>query len=123
MSLFDRSLFFKFIFGYEFRKRANLDLNDFVKDFKKNHPTFSSSIDEFLKSLKIFDKKISTIARERSIDQMNLVDLSILRTALFEKQKTDNNKKIIINEAVNLAKIYGADNSYKFVNAVLDKLL
>jgi N utilization substance protein B len=48
------------------------------------------------------------------------VDLAILRLAIYEmKYRSDVPKSVAINEAVELAKKYGTDNSGKFVNGVL----
>lgn len=60
----------------------------------------------------------------RKINQICCVELSVLRIALFEL----NNKPIIpykvaINEAIELAKIFGAESSHKFINGVLDAVV
>jgi N utilization substance protein B len=58
----------------------------------------------------------------RSLEQLDAVGRAILLVALAElKQFDDIPAKVAINEAVDLAKRYGATDSYKFVNAVLDK--
>ena len=58
-----------------------------------------------------------------SIDRINKVALAILRVAIFElKFQPDSVAKIVIDEAVNISKQFGADDSYKFINAILDKL-
>lgn len=56
------------------------------------------------------------------IERISKVDLSILRLAIYEIRFDDNIPvKVAINEAVELAKRYGGDESYKFVNGVLHK--
>jgi N utilization substance protein B len=65
------------------------------------------------------------IARQatRSLDQLDAVGRAILLLGLAElKFRDDVPTKVVINEAVELAKRYGAAESYKFVNAVLDKM-
>lgn len=58
-----------------------------------------------------------------SMDRLNRVTLAILRTSVYEILfQKDVDSKIIIDEAVNIAKEYGTDDSYKFINAVLDKI-
>lgn len=58
----------------------------------------------------------------RAIEQLDAVGRAILLLALAElKYRSDVPTKVIINEAVELAKRYGATNSFRFVNAVLDK--
>ena len=55
-------------------------------------------------------------------DQLDAVGRGILWLGLAElKHRPDVPTKVVINEAVNLAKRYGATDSFKFVNAVLDK--
>ena len=58
-----------------------------------------------------------------SFDRINKVALAILRTSAYEiLYQKDVSPKIIIDEAVNIAKNYGTDDSYKFINAILDKI-
>jgi N utilization substance protein B len=66
----------------------------------------------------------SLIARHavRAIEQLDAVGRAILWLGLAElKYRDDVPTKVIINEAVELAKRYGAPDSFRFVNAVLDK--
>jgi N utilization substance protein B len=65
------------------------------------------------------------IARQaaRGLDQLDAVGRAILLLGLAElKFRDDVPSKVVINEAVELAKRYGVADSYKFVNAMLDKL-
>lgn len=60
---------------------------------------------------------------DRSLDEVNPVELSILRLSTYElKERIDIPYKVSINEAVSLAKKFGATDSHKFINAVLDKI-
>lgn len=67
------------------------------------------------------DGIIQPIAPEWPIDQIARVDRSILRMAIYELRYSTESvpPKVVINEAVELAKAFGADNSSKFVNGVL----
>ncbi len=58
------------------------------------------------------------------IDRLLPMDRSILRVAAYELLKENiSPPAVVINDAVDLAKVYGEDeNSYKFINAVLDKI-
>lgn len=59
---------------------------------------------------------------DRQISALTPVELSILRMALFElREQLDVPFKAVINEAVNLAAKFGADQSFKFINGVLDR--
>jgi N utilization substance protein B len=56
--------------------------------------------------------------------RMAKVDLSIIRLAVYEiKYEEDVPEKVAINEAIELAKLYGTDNSASFVNGVLAKFV
>jgi N utilization substance protein B len=65
------------------------------------------------------DAIIEQIASEWPVDQMAVVDRNILRMALFELRKTDTPLKVVINEAVELAKTFGSDSSRRFINGAL----
>jgi N utilization substance protein B len=70
------------------------------------------------------DEMISTYAPEWPIEQMAIIDRNILRIALFEFLIDGSTPpKVAINEAVELAKIFGSDSSRRFVNGVLGTLL
>ena len=51
------------------------------------------------------------------------VSLAIMRTSIYEmKYQAGSEPKIVIDEAVNIAREFGLEDSYKFINAVLDKI-
>jgi transcription antitermination protein NusB len=57
------------------------------------------------------------------IDELDLIELNILRIAAFElRDQLEIPYRVVINEALELAKTFGATESFKFVNGVLDKL-
>lgn len=61
---------------------------------------------------------------DRPLDDIDQVEKAILRVALFElKNCTEVPYKVVINEAIELAKSFAADDSHKFVNGVLDKVV
>ncbi len=58
----------------------------------------------------------------RLLEELGQVEKAVLRIALFELSKrSDVPYKVAINEAIELAKTFGAEDSHKFVNGVLDK--
>lgn len=66
------------------------------------------------------DSLITVHAPEWPLDQVSVVDKSILRLAIFELLHTKEVPgKVIINEAVELAKTFGGDNTSRFINGVL----
>ena len=59
----------------------------------------------------------------RQLEELGQVERAVLRIALFELSKRDDVPyKVAINEAIELAKVFGAEDSHKFVNGVLDKV-
>jgi transcription antitermination protein NusB len=82
---------------------------------------FSALLDLVLGDVAELDKLIARHAA-RGLEQLDAVGRGILLLGLAElKHRDDVPTKVIINEAVELAKRYGAAESFKFVNAVLDK--
>ena len=70
------------------------------------------------------DDVISRYATAWPVDQLPYVDRNILRIALFELVRTPEvPQKTAINEAVELAKVFGSDSSARFVNGVLGSIM
>lgn len=68
------------------------------------------------------DEKIQPFL-DRRINELTPVELAILRLGAYEMcHRIDVPYKVVINEAVELAKIFGATDGHKYVNGVLDKL-
>lgn len=60
---------------------------------------------------------------ERSLTELDAITRALLRVAVYEfKYRLDVPYKVVINEAVSLAKKFGAEDSHKFINGVLDKI-
>jgi len=77
-----------------------------------------------LKYHALMDRLIASYAPEWPVDQMALIDRNVLRMAIYELA-VDNSApvRVAINEAVELAKLYGSDSSARFVNGVLGALV
>lgn len=76
------------------------------------------------KNEKALDDELQPVAPEWPIDQIARMDRVILRMGLYElKHGKDVPPKVVINEAVELAKAFGSENSSKFVNGVLGTVL
>jgi N utilization substance protein B len=70
------------------------------------------------------DAIIQPVASEWPLSQIARIDRSILRMGVYELNFNKNvPQKVVINEAVELAKSFGADNSSKFINGVLGTVL
>ena len=73
--------------------------------------------------LESIDRMIEEASEHWKIERMNVVDRNILRLAVFELlYSTDVPYKVAINEAVELGKAYGAEDSPSFINGVLDSV-
>jgi N utilization substance protein B len=96
------------------RYQATVDDKDFIERLVRG-------VDKHEKEL---DAELQPVAPEWPIDQIARMDRVILRIGLFElKYEKDVPAKVVINEAVELAKAFGSENSSKFVNGVLGTLL
>ena len=88
-----------------------------------NHQA-NPEITEIISHLSAIDKTIKKTAPAWPISQINRIDLAILRLAFFEIiVKKEAPEKVVIDEAVELAKEYGSESSAAFINGVLGKLM
>lgn len=78
-----------------------------------------------VKHQKALDEIIARYAPEWPVEQLAIIDRVILRLALFEigSSEAQTPAKVVINEAVELAKCFGGDSSPRFVNGVLGSAL
>lgn len=86
-------------------------------------PKLEKQVKKLLKALPEIDAAIQIVAKERPLAEINKIDLAILRLIVFESNQKKTPAKVLINEAVELAKTYGTDSSSRFVNGVLGRLL
>lgn len=96
------------------RYKDMVDDKDFVKHLVRGVSKQSKQLDDILQP----------VAPEWPIDKIARMDKIILRMGLYELTNDDDvPPKVVINEAVELAKAFGGENSSKFVNGVLGTLL
>lgn len=119
------------LYEYEFRRQSEDATADLDEILARNIERYEKTIDDkaFIErivkgvdgSVDELDKLIQPIAPEWPIDQIARVDRTILRLAIYELTKCADlvPPRVVINEAVELAKAFGSDNSSKFVNGVL----
>ena len=91
-------------------KKAIEYIEDAVKGIEKNKEVITEKIEKNLK-------------QDWKIDRISKVDLAILKLAIYEIKYKDIPFKVVINEAVELAKKYGEDNSKNFVNGILASII
>lgn len=90
----------------------------FADTFTKQ-PGVSDLVKKILAKKDKIDKQISAAAPEWPIENLNKIDLAILRLAVYELENEDTPPKVVIDEAVELAKEYGSESSSSFINGVL----
>lgn len=92
----------------------------FAYSFKGEPP---QDITEILSNLESLDSQISSAAPEWPLEKINRIDLAILRVAVHELLYESTPRKVVIDEAVEIAKTYGSDNSSSFINGVLGSII
>jgi len=119
------------LYEYEFRVQSEDASADVDEILVRNLGRYEATIEDkgFVETLikgvlaeqSDLDAKIQPIAPDWPIDQISRIDRNILRIGLYEllHQAESIPPKVAINEAVELAKAFGSDNSSKFINGVL----
>jgi len=119
------------LYEFEFRTECGDTTVDVAEVLGRNLARYETAIDDtdfvdalvrgVLKEQTELDAKIQPIAPDWPIDQIARIDRNILRIGVYEllNQSEIVPPKVAINEAVELAKAFGSDNSSKFVNGVL----
>lgn len=124
-----REVAFQYLYGHLPEKSVETTFSK--PDFESFCSNFTVPIDEFAwevaygtgKNVPTIDKAIEKLSTNWRLERMPRVDLTILRLAAFEiLHRGDIPKTVAINEAVELAKRFGAEDSASFVNGILDKL-
>lgn len=119
------------LYEYEFRTQSGDTSVDIDEVLGRNLERYESAIDDksfvqelvsgVIKEQPDLDTKIQPIAPEWPIEQIARIDRTVIRIGLYELLHRADvvPPKVAINEAVELAKAFGSDNSSKFVNGVL----
>ena len=106
---------------------SDISNTNLISQFKKSYREFDiSSVAERLKGInKNNDTLNKSIADNSSkeIKSIGEIEISILRQSIFEIENTGIDYPIVINEAVKLAKKFGQEDSYRFINGVLDSYI
>lgn len=88
------------------------DLNDYIRDIRQ----------DVIDNKESYIEEISEHLVKWSFDRLNLVEQAILLEATSEIKLKLNENAVIIDEAIILAKHYCDEESYKYINGVLDKI-
>ncbi|HPS21643.1 MAG TPA: transcription antitermination factor NusB [Candidatus Paceibacterota bacterium] len=124
-----RSIVLQTLFEWDFNSGENIDIKATVeRNLREFAPGLEddafviSLIEQVLKKRSVIDEIIEKAAPEWPLDKISVVDRNILRIGLTELLFGDRKQvppKVAINEAIELAKTFGGENSSKFVNGVL----
>ena len=82
-----------------------------------------ADIADLISHIEDFDKTILQYAPKHEIDVFNKIDLAILRQALYELLYTDTPPAVVIDEAVEISKEYGSEDTASFVHGVLGNVV
>lgn len=125
-----REQVFKMLFRVEFYNQEEMSeqialCEDDACDWKEKDKTYIfEKVEKISEKIEEIDAKINEVSEGWKTGRMGKVDLTLIRLAVYEMlYEEDVPAKVAINEAVELAKQYGTDNSPSFVNGVLAKLV
>ena len=125
-----REQVFKMLFRVEFYNQEEMSeqialREDDACSWKEKDKTYIfEKVEKISEKLEEIDAKINEVSEGWKTGRMGKVDLTLIRLAVYEMlYEEDVPAKLAINEALELAKQYGTDNSPSFVNGVLAKLV
>lgn len=124
-----REQIFKMLFRVEFYAQEDLteQYELFAEDLPENRPADLEYIENKIKKieevLEDIDTAVNAVAEKWKTSRMGKVELTVIRLAVYEmRYEEDIPVSVAINEAVELAKKFGGDESARFVNGILAKL-
>lgn len=127
-----RECIFQLLFRVEFNGQEEMpeQVSMFVDDMKEENEVkeadeayISGKYEKIVEKIPEIDAMLDGVSRGWKTSRMGKVDLTILRLAVYEmKFDEDIPEKVAINEAVELSKKFGGDDSPAFINGVLAKL-
>ena len=107
----------------ELAEQSQLFLEELGREENKDTIYIQNKFKEILSHLVEIDDMVNGVAQGWKTSRMGKVDLTLIRLAVYEiKFEEDVPTGVAINEAVELAKNYGTDDSPSFVNGILAKL-
>ncbi len=119
----------KILFEYD---STHDEIDEIMKCFWENLSTTKDrKVREYTKelvkgvvnNLELIDKSIEKVSKNWNLQRMFRVDKNILRIAVYELMfKKETPIPVVIDEAVEIAKLYGTDTSPKFINGILDSI-
>ena len=121
---------FKLIYSLEIQRKEGLE--EQIELYIESNNIVNKAAIEYIKDAvfgiekhkkEILEKIENHLKAEWKIDRISKIDLAILRLAIYEIKYKEIPFKVVINEAVELAKKYGEDSSKNFVNGILASIV
>jgi len=126
-----RILAFQALFSWEASKASLQDLTGFSWLDTEKRDAIDEGTATFarlliagtIENIETIDSLIKAHLKNWNFDRLNRVDLAIMRMSVYSlKYQQDVPASIVIDEAIDIAKEYGTDDSYRFINGVLDAI-
>ncbi len=117
---------FKLIYSLEIQKQE--DLEEAIELYEESNEITDKKAQEYMTDVifgiqenkdEIVGQVETNLKSDWKLERISKIDLAILKLAIYELKYTEIPFKVVINEAVELAKKYGEDSSKNFVNGVL----
>ena len=117
---------FKLVYSLEIQKQE--DLNEAIELYEESNEITDENAKVYIRDAifgieknkeEIINQIESNLKSDWKIERISKIDLAILKLAVYELKYTEIPFKVVINEAVELAKKYGEDSSKNFVNGIL----
>ncbi len=124
-----RELVFCYIYSQELQhENSKSQVKLFLDSVEVENGRTREYVKEIAKGIKEKDEEITQMISQNlkagwTIDRISTVDLALLKLAIYEIKYAKIPFKVAINEAVNLAKKYGEEQSASFINGVLAKVV
>lgn len=121
---------FKLIYSLEIQKKENIE--EQMELYIENNNLTDKNAQKYIKDAvngiqsnkeEIENQIKNNLKKDWKIERISKIDLAILKLAIYEIKYTETPFKVVINEAVELAKKYGEDTSKNFVNGILASIV
>ena len=121
---------FKLIYSLDIQRNENLE--EQIELYIENNMITEKRAKEYIREsvtgveenkeaiLKLIEKNLKS---DWKIDRISKIDIAILKLAIYELEYTEIPFKVVINEAVEIAKKYGEDTSKNFINGILASIV
>lgn len=111
------------LFHIDLNETSSEEAIKFVLNGKEDDSYLNKLVQGTVEHVREIDEIIQNNLQNWTLARLAKVDLNIMRIAVYElKYGDDVPKKVILNEAIEIAKRFGDENSRKFINGVLSKI-